>query len=115
MRSTIFDHLFNKWGNIMSRTYRNCNKNGKPNNYALSHVKISRHTGHYEDRDEDFLNYLVREKHPGDHTVPKAHTKMLNRAQRAKDKHKLEKALRNDCFDDWSNDKWFKDAQYHYW
>lgn len=99
----------------MSRTYRNCNKNGKPNNYALSHVKISRHTGHYDDRDEDFLNYLVREKHPGDHTVPKAHTKMLNRAQRAKDKHKLEKALRNDCFGDWRNDKWFKDAQYHYW
>ena len=40
---------------------------------------------------------------------------MLNRAQRAKDKQKLEKALRNDCFDDWSDDKWFKDSQYNYW
>ena len=99
----------------MSRTYRNCNKDGKPNNYALSHVKISHLLGHYEKSDNKFLTYLIREKNPGDHTVPKSYTKMLNRLQRVKDKQKLKKALINDSFESWSNDKWFKDAAYSYW
>ena len=113
--STIFDHLANKWENEMSRTYRNCTKEGKPNDYAFSHIKISSHIGCYSESDKNFLTYLVREKHPGNHTVPKSHTQMLNRNQRTKDKCNLVKALKNECFDDWSNDKWFKNASHEYW